>query len=268
MAAVELARRAQDLPEGARRRRSVSMSTGRQRVTKTKRTISSTSPITVDRRGERRFGVEVDDFRGGGDGAAERLRHLRPGDRAAGQARAGGPLRRHPGERFAPLVLRLRPGRAVVEALFAFAPAAVVGGPGERPGRGHAARHQDRRQLQFAQRFGGVVAAEAGAVLAVLDVHRGVVEGRVRARRRVDDRVRPFLLHLAVFPGGALAAGVLEEDDFGRFFVQRRRRRSASKVICMPSQSPSCRSLNWLKYQKNQYWRANPEWPFSRAMWA
>ena len=37
---------------------------------------------------------------------------------------------------------------------------------------------------------------------------------------------------------------------------------SASKVICMPSQSPSWRSLNWLKYQKNQYWRANPEWPF------
>ena len=99
-------------------------------------------------------------------------------------------------------------------------------------------------------------------MLAVLDVDGGVVEGRVRARRRVDDRVRPFLLHLAVFPVGALAAGVLEEDDFARFFVQRRGRRSASKVICIPSQSPSWRSLNWLKYQKNQYWRAKPEWPF------
>ena len=76
----------------ARRRRSVSMSTGRQLVTPTKRTISSSEDDHRRRRGERRFGVEVDEFRGGGDGAAERLRHLRPGDRAAGQARAGGPL--------------------------------------------------------------------------------------------------------------------------------------------------------------------------------
>ena len=43
---------------------------------------------------------------------------------------------------------------------------------------------------------------------------------------------------------------------------------SASKLSCIPSQSPSCRSLNWLKYQKNQYWRTKPEWFGSRAMWA
>ncbi len=43
---------------------------------------------------------------------------------------------------------------------------------------------------------------------------------------------------------------------------------SASKVICSPSQSLSCRSLNWLKYQKDQYCRAKPECPGSRAMWA
>ena len=43
---------------------------------------------------------------------------------------------------------------------------------------------------------------------------------------------------------------------------------SASKLSCIPSQSPSWRSLNWLKYQKNQYWRAKPEWFGSRAMWA
>src|SRR4029077_2724286 len=103
------------------------------------------------------------------DGPAESLRHLRPGDRPAGEARAGGPLLRHPGERFAPHRLRRRPGRTVVVALFAFAPAAAVAGPGEPPFADHPVWHQDRRQLQFAQRPGGVVAAEAGAVLAVLD---------------------------------------------------------------------------------------------------
>ncbi len=41
-----------------------------------------------------------------------------------------------------------------------------------------------------------------------------------------------------------------------------------SKLTCIPSQSLSCRSLNWLKYRKNQYWRAKPEWPLSRATWA
>ena len=34
-----------------------------------------------------------------------------------------------------------------------------------------------------------------------------------------------------------------------------------SKTSCIPSQSPSCRSLNWLKYQKNQYWTASPGAP-------
>ena len=90
----------------------------------------------------------------------------------------------------------------------------------------------------------------------------------MRARRRVDDRVRPFLLHLVVVPVGALAAGVLEEDDFGRLSCSASAGVSASKAICIPSQSPSCRSLNWLKYQKNQYCRAKPAWPCSRAMWA
>ena len=43
----------------------------------------------------------------------------------------------------------------------------------------------------------------------------------MRAGGGVDDRVRPLLLHLAVFPFGALSARVLEDDDLARFFFQR-----------------------------------------------
>jgi hypothetical protein len=58
-------------------------------------------------------------------------------------------------------------------------------------------------------------------VLAILDVDRGVVEGRVRPGRRVDDRTGAVLLHLRVAPARSLAAGMLEENDFARFFRQR-----------------------------------------------
>ncbi len=43
----------------------------------------------------------------------------------------------------------------------------------------------------------------------------------MRAGRRVDDRVRAFLLHLGVFPIGGLAPGVLEEDHLARPTPQR-----------------------------------------------
>jgi|GEM_PF-3823112 len=55
----------------------------------------------------------------------------------------------------------------------------------------------------------------------VLDVDGSLVEGRVRARRRIGDRVRALLLHLAVGPVGLLAAAVLEEADFAWPFSQR-----------------------------------------------
>ena len=58
-------------------------------------------------------------------------------------------------------------------------------------------------------------------MLPVLDVDRGVVERRVRAGGRVDDRPRALLLYLRVVPVGTLAAGVLEHNDFARLLPQR-----------------------------------------------
>ena len=113
--------------------------------------------------------------------------------------------------------------------------------------RRRVGRHEHRARDDAAQRLGGVVAAEAGAALAVLDVDRRLEEGRVRARGGIDDRVRPLLLDLVVVPVRLLAAAVLEQRDLARPGCQRPRGVFASKAICMPSQSPSWTSLNWLK---------------------
>ena len=123
-----------------------------------------------------------------------------------------------------PLRLRVRAGRAVVEARLPLAPAALVRQPlisraGPRI-RGHERRPRD----DTAQRVAGVVTADAGPAAPVLDVDRLAVEGRVRARGRVDDRMRAVLLHLLVVPAGLLAPAMLEQPHLRRALLERLRR--------------------------------------------
>ena len=182
MAAVELARGAQDLAEGAPPPQRARGRPGRQRVRPTKsddqeRPRRRSSPIA----GGRRLGVEVDQF-GGRRRRRRRRRLVTCGPAIEPPGRRGLVVRcfaiqangsRHYG-------LRLRPGRAVVEALFAFAPAAVVAEPLERPvGRSTWSGIRTGVSSQFAQRFGGVVAAE-----------RRSRAGRSRRRRRSRRRSR------------------------------------------------------------------------------
>ena len=233
--AVELASGPHQLAEGTACRAARSRSTGPQRVTPTKRMSEEEDRDSdgADRRPVR-LGLEVHHIGNGRDRAAEGAGDRVSGQRAARQARAGRPLLFHPGERFEPLRLRRRTGGAVVVARLLLAPTAEIGQPLETAGRGREGRHQHRADPQAAAVRAGPVAAHPGAALAVPEVDGRVVEGRVRARRRVDDRVRPLLVHLRVFPVGTLAASVLEDDHFARLFAQRPprrvrlRRRSAS----------------------------------------
>ena len=79
----------------------------------------------------------------------------------------------------------------------------------------------DRGGGQPPQRLGGVVAPQARPALAVLDEDRRLVEGRVRARRGIDDRVGALLLDLAVCPVGHLPAAVLEQRHLARALGER-----------------------------------------------
>src|SRR6185503_11222410 len=139
-----------------------------------------------------------------------------------GAGQAGGV---HPAEGLEPHTLRVRALGAVVVALLLLAPVPVVGQPlvgaaldgvgGDELGPGHDA----------AQRLGGVVAAQSGAALPGLEPDRRAEEGRVRARGRIDDRVRPLLLHALVVPVRGLATAVLEQADLVRAVPQRLLRR-------------------------------------------
>ncbi len=185
-----------------------------------------------------------------------------PANEPPGSSRAGRALLFHPGERFEPCCLRQRAGRPVVEALLLLAPVAEVGEPLEPASSGRKGRDRNRVDSQFAQRFAGVVAADAGAVLTR--------SGRRRSsRRRSRASQRPGRR-----PGAFLPSRTFESSQSARSppacwkriislgsSASACRALPASKAICIPSQSPSCRSLNWLKYQKNQYWTTKPGWP-------
>ncbi len=149
-----------------------------------------------------------------------------PGDRRAQQC----PARQHRARvthvllgrhRVEPLRLRIRPGDPVVEPGLLLTPAALEGEPLEPRPSSRVGRHGDRSWCHLALRLARVVAADAGAALAVFDVDRRAVEGRVRAGGRVDDRVLAALLDLLIRPLGALAAAVLEQPHLRRPRGQR-----------------------------------------------
>jgi hypothetical protein len=220
VAAVELSRGADQLAEGASRTQSLDIH---------RPPAGEADEQADDERGQHKDGdrrrsrlvVEVDQVRDTGDGSTKGPGHLRARDRPARQPGAGRSLVRHPAERFAPDRLRRWAGRPVVVALLPLAPVPFVAKPLELAACRGLIGKEHRPQAHLPQRLARVVAAEARAVLTVLDVDRGVVERRVRPCGRVDDRPGAFLLHLRVVPAGALAAGVLEEDDLARFTCQR-----------------------------------------------
>ena len=92
-----------------------------------------------------------------------------------------------------------------------------------------------------------VVAADAGFGGATEIERRGELV-RMRAGRRVDDRMRPVDdLELLVAPSRALGALVRAVADLAGSFVSASAASAASKTSCVISQSPSCVLLKSLK---------------------
>ena len=157
------------------------------------------------------------------DRAAEEVGRARPDRAPAGHrdARVAPVLR--PRDRLGPLGLEVRAGRPVEERALQLAPAARRSR--SRETRASAAAGSlgivSHDRVDVEGRPTRVVAADplgAGAA----EVERLAVEVRVRARRRMDDRMGAVdELELGVAPGRALAALVLAVADGGRRLRER-----------------------------------------------
>ena len=147
-----------------------------------------------------------------------------------------------PRDRLRPLRLQVRAGRAVEERRLELAPAALEVDPREL-GRacagslGIVATAGRRSSV----RAGRVVAADALLGRAA-EEQRLVEEVRVRAGRRVHDRMRPVdEVELVVAPGRPLRSLVLAVADLAGCSASASPAFAASKSSWIISQSPSCR---------------------------
>ena len=151
------------------------------------------------------------------DGDAEEVCRVCPEQAASRHRVASVPPAVRPLDRFRPLGLEVRAGRAVEERLLELSPAALEGDPGEGlRGRGRVARDRLHDRADLAVRALRVVAADSG-LRGAPEVERFLELVRVRAVRRIDDGVRTVDdLELVVAPTRALGTLVRAVADTNR----------------------------------------------------
>ena len=176
------------------------------------------------------------------DRPAEEVGRRGPEHAAGGDGEALVAPALRPRDRLRPLRLQVRPGRAVEERRLELAPAALEVDPRELgSGLSRIARDRRDRRAELVVRTGRVVAADALLCRAPEEQPR-VEEVRVRAGRRVDDRVGAVdELELVVAPGRLLRSLVLAVADLAGCFASASAALPASKSSWIISQSPSCR---------------------------
>ena len=153
--------------------------------------------------------------------AAEEVTHAQTERRAARDLDARVAQAVRPLDRGGPLLLRTRPGWAIVDACLSLAPAPVEPKPCVRRRRGRRdVRQQNGLGFQSPCGVASVVTTEPLARASSEEQSAAEVVG-VRPGRVIDDRVRRRLLQLGVSPPRSLPARVLGQVDLVRAHPQR-----------------------------------------------